>query len=146
MDIPQKQNTLIKGILGALLGGLVGGIAIVLLGQSGLISAFSGVILGFGTLKGYELLSGKMDKRGLWVCFPVMLVVPYLADRFSWSMVIMKGFGYPFGDAFLSVHNVISQRGLQAEYWSTLLFIYAFTVMGTVGTIKKVIKQIREED
>ena len=146
MDIQKKQNRLIMGILGALLGGLVGGVAIVLLGQTGLISAFSGVILGFGTLKGYELLSGKMDKRGLLVCFPVMLAVPYLADRFSWTMVIMKELGCSFGSAFLSVHNVISQHGAQADYWSTLLFIYAFTVMGTIGTIKQVIKQVREED
>lgn len=146
MEVQEKQNALLKGILGALLGGLAGGVAIVLLGQAGLISAFSGVILGFGTLKGYEMFSGRMDKRGLLVCFPVMLAVPYLADRFTWSMVIVKELGFAFGDAFLYVHNVVEHYGLQADYWKTLLFIYAFTAVGTFGTVKQVIKQTREED
>ena len=146
VEIQEKQNALLKGILGALLGGLVGGIAIVLLGQAGLASAFAGVILSVGTLKGYERFSGKMDKRGLMVCFPIMLAVPYLVDRATWTMVIVKELGFAVGDAFLYVHNVVEHYGLQADYWKTLLFIYAFTVVGSIGTVKQVIKQVREED
>ena len=61
MEIQEKQENLALGILGALLGGILGGAAIVLIGQLGMISALSGVVLAFCTLKGYELLGKKLS-------------------------------------------------------------------------------------
>ena len=139
--IPEKQEKVALGILGALIGGILGGAAIVLLGQMGLISAISGVILAFCSLKGYELLAGKLSKLGIVICIVVMLIVPYVADRISWALVIVEEFGWQFGDAFRYVHDVIKEYAMEADYWKDLLFIYAFAVLGACTTVKQAFKK-----
>lgn len=143
MELETKQENMFAGILGALIGGVIGGAAIVLVGQLGLISAISGVILAFCTLKGYELLGKKLSKQGILVCIVIMLAVPYLADRISWALVIMKEFEWLFGDAFLYVHQVVTEFELEANYWKDLLFVYAFTALGAFTMIKQTLKQAK---
>lgn len=140
MEIEVKENRTFLGILGALVGGLIGGAAIVLIGQLGFISAISGFVLAFCTLKGYELLNKSMDKTGIIVSILVMLVVPYLADRVSWALVIVEELGAAFDVAFAVVHGVVEEFELQAEYWRDILMLYGFTALGAFGTVKKVIK------
>ena len=94
-----KENTM-KGLLGAVLGGILGGESIVLLGQLGYVASISGVILAFCTIKGYELLAKEFSKKGLLICVLVMLITPYLADRVDWALVIARDLGMAFGDAF----------------------------------------------
>lgn len=143
MELETKQENMLAGILGALIGGVIGGAAIVLVGQLGLISAISGVILAFCTLKGYELLGKKLSKQGILVCIVIMLAVPYLADRISWALVIMKEFEWLFGDAFLYVHEVVTEFELEANYWKDLLFVYAFTALGAFTMLKQTLKQAK---
>ena len=143
MELETKQESMLAGILGALVGGVIGGAAIVLVGQLGLISAISGVILAFCTLKGYDLLGKKLCKQGILVCIVIMLAVPYLADRISWALVIMKEFEWLFGDAFLYVHQVVTEFELEANYWKDLLFVYAFTALGAFTIIKQTLKQAK---
>ena len=145
MEIQEKQENLALGILGALLGGILGGAAIVLIGQLGIISALSGVVLAFCTLKGYELLGKKLSKQGIIVCLVVMLIVPYFADRISWTLVIMEELQLQFGDAFKYVHDVVEEFELQADYWKDLLFIYGFTALGAFGIVKQAFKQKKED-
>ena len=145
MEIQEKQENLALGILGALLGGILGGAAIVLIGQLGMISALSGVVLAFCTLKGYELLGKKLSKQGIIVCLVVMLIVPYFADRISWTLVIMEELQLQFGDAFKYVHDVVEEFELQADYWKDLLFIYGFTALGAFGIVKQAFKQKKED-
>lgn len=143
MELETKQENKFAGFLGALIGGIIGGAAIVIVGQLGLISAISGVILAFCTLKGYELLGKKLSKQGILVCILIMLVVPYLADRASWALVIMNEFQWAFGDAFLYVHGVVAEFELEADYWKDLLFVYAFTALGAFTIIKQTLKQAK---
>ena len=149
MEVETKQEKMLAGILGALIGGIIGGAAIVLVGQMGLISAISGVILAFCTLKGYELLGKKLSKQGILVCILIMLAVPYLADRVSWALEIVKvseelfGIRWLFGDAFLYVHDVVKERGAEADYWKDLLFVYAFTALGAFTMIRQTLKQAK---
>ncbi len=143
MELETKKENMLAGIFGALIGGIIGGVAIVLVGQLGLISAVSGVILAFCTLKGYELLGKKLSKQGILVCIVIMLAVPYLADRISWALVIMNEFEWAFGDAFLYVHDVVTEFELEADYWKDLLFVYAFTALGAFTMIKQTLKQAK---
>ena len=140
-EITGKQEKVALGILGALLGGVLGGVAIVLLGQLGLISAISGVILAICSLKGYEMLAGKLSKPGVVICIVVMLIVPYVADRISWALVIVEEFGWQFGDAFRYVHDVVKECALEADYWKDLLFIYAFAILGAFTTVTQAFKK-----
>ena len=140
-----REKNVALGVVGALIGGLIGAASIVLFGQLGIVSAFSGMILAFCTLKGYELLAKDLSNTGIMVCIAVMLVVPYLADRFSWALVLVEEFGWLLGDSFLYVHGVVAEYGLEAEYWKDLLFIYAFTAVGAFALLKQKIKEMKKK-
>lgn len=151
MEIQEKKENIALGILGALIGGLIGGASIILFGQMGMVSALSGVILAFCTLKGYELLGKERSVLGTIVCVVIMLAVPYFADRVNWAIAIVKQsaevFGYKvlFGDAFLHAHRFIEYTGNVNNYWKDLLFIYGFAALGAFTIVKQPIKKKTEE-
>ena len=141
MEIQEKRENAAMGILGALIGGLIGGASIVLFGQLGMISALSGLVLAFCTLKGYALLSGKLSKKGVLVCIGIMLVMPYLADRVSWALVFMRELGVLWGDGFKYTHEFVAEFSLEADYWKDLLWLYAFVALGAYGLVQQSIKK-----
>ena len=145
MEIQEKKENFTLGILGALVGGLIGGASIVLFGQLGMISAISGVLLALCTLKGYELLGKERGVLGTVACVVIMLIVPYFADRINWALVIIEELGLAFGDAFLYVHEVVEEFGLEGDYWKDLLFIYGFAALGAFTILKQPIKKKTEE-
>jgi hypothetical protein len=129
------------GHVGPVIGGLIGGASIVLFGQLDMISALSGVVLAFCTLKGYELLGKDLSLFGIIVSIAIMLAVPYLADRVNWALVFVEELGFGFGDAFRYVHEAVEEFGLEADYWKDLLLIYGFAALGAFTIVKQPLKK-----
>ena len=150
MEIQEKKENLALGILGAVIGGLIGGASIVLFSQLGMISALSGVILAFCTMKGYELLGGKLDKKAIAVSVIIMLVVPYFADRVGWAIAYCQAFEengltLPFGDAFGYIYDLLEMDELTGEYIKNILFVYGFAALGAFTIVKQPGKKKTEE-
>ena len=145
VQVIEKKENMIAGLAGALLGALIGAGVMVLLSYLGVIAAISGLILAVCTLKGYELLGGKLSAGGIVICIALMLVTPYLADRAAWALVIQEAYageGVSFGLAFAVVHELIREGAIDATlYWKDLLTIYAFTALGGIGTIVTAFKK-----
>ena len=79
---------MIGGIVGALVGSLLGVACIVILSQLGYVAALSGVVMAVCTLKGYEIGSGKLSKRGIVISVILMLVMTYVGDRLDWAITV----------------------------------------------------------
>ena len=145
--VPEKQENMLTGIVGALLGAAIGAGAIILLGQLGYIASISGFILAVCTLKGYELLGGKLSAKGLIISLVLLLVTPYIADRLDWTILIMKEFsneGVTFGQAFSAVPALIEEGAIvQSEYIKNLLMLYIFTILGAFSTFKGFFKKAK---
>ena len=108
------------------------------------MAAISGVILAVCTLKGYELLGGRLSKRGIVISCVLMAITPYIADRLDWAIVIAQTFadeGVTLGMAFAAVHGVIAENDMVADYFSSLGMVYLFVVMGAFGTLKGLFKK-----
>jgi hypothetical protein len=138
-EIVEKQENVFTGIIGAFLGACIGGAAIVLLNQLGYIASISGLILAVCTLKGYELLGGKRSTTGIIISIALMLIMPYIADRISWALEIVKVFaeeGVTFAAAFASVHEIVELNELTADYFKDLGMVYLFTAIGAIGTLR----------
>ena len=138
----KKEKSFAMGIVGAVIGGLLGAASIILLGQLGVISAISGFVLAFCTLKGFELLGGKLDKKALAVCIVIMAVIPYFADRLNWAIAYYNVFQennmtVAFGDCFKYVHDFIALDELQGDYIKDLLFVYVFAALGGFTIVKQ---------
>ncbi|MBE6957828.1 MAG: hypothetical protein E7447_01565 [Ruminococcaceae bacterium] len=141
----QKKKSFALGVVGAVIGGLLGAASIILLAQAGIISAISGFVLAFCTLKGFELLGGKLDKKSIIVCVVIMLVVPYLAHHTSYAIIFVQNWeDLQFGDAFAHLYNLIDtvdtineNTELISAFIKDLLFIYAFTALGGFTIVKQ---------
>lgn len=137
--VVEKKENVITGIVGALIGAAIGGASIVLLTQLGFIASISGLILAVCTLKGYELLGGKLSTAGILVGVLLMLVTPYIADRISWAIVIQETFaaeGVTFGEAFAAVPYLIEEGGIDfGFYLKDLLLLYLFVILGAFSTV-----------
>lgn len=143
----QKQENVVAGVVGALLGSLVGVIAIIIFSQMGYVAAISGIIMAVCTLKGYELLGGKITKKSVIACVIVMLVMVYVGDRLDWAVVISKELGAGFFDAFRAVPAFLSNGLIESgSYYGNLALIYLFTALGAVPTIMGRLKKKAQEN
>ena len=146
----QKQENVVAGIVGALLGSLVGVLAIILFSQLGVVAAVSGVIMAVCTLKGYELLGGKITKKSVIACVLVMLVMVYVGDRLDWAIVVMRDLGelgIGFFDAFRAVPALLSEGLIESgAYYGNLALIYLFAALGAAPTIMGRLKKKAREN
>ena len=138
--LKERKENIVTGIVGAILGAAIGGASIVLLNQIGFVSSLSGLLLAVCTLKGYELLGGKLSTTGLIVSILLMLFTPYIADRISWALVLMEAFsaeGLGFGTAFAAIPELLSLGMIEAfDFWKDLIVLYLFVILGAFSTVR----------
>lgn len=152
VQTPQKRENVVTGIVGALVGAAIGGGSIILFSQLGLVSALSGLLLAVCTLKGYELLGGKLSITGLIVSVILMAVTPYFADRLDWAILVMNELGLGLGEAFNAIPQMLGE-GYSVRYYaytiepelytSNLLTLYFFVLLGAVSTVITAFKRKR---
>lgn len=136
---PAKQENILTGTIGALIGAAIGALSIILLSQLNIVAAFSGLILAVCTLKGYELLGGKLSTIGIVICVVFMLVTPYFADRLDWAIMLMNelpDWGLSLGDAFGLIPVLLEADAIEAStYWGNLALLYVFVLIGGFSTV-----------
>ena len=138
----QKPENVLTGTVGAILGAVIGAVAIVLLSQLGFVAAVSGLILAVCTFKGYELLGGRLTTRGIIIGCVLILATPYVADRIDWAIVLMqKHSNVTFAEAFAAVPKLLEEGYIVPEaYWTSLIMVYVFAILGAAGTVWSAIK------
>ena len=124
------------GVVGALIGGLIGAAAIILLSQLGVYAAIGGFALAFCSLKGYELLAKGMSIKGIVIAVIIMAVTPFVADALDWGIVIYNDFvssGYEltYIDALTMLPLLLEEGAIEmSDYIKNLLMLYGFTALG----------------
>lgn len=142
-----KRENIVGGIVGALLGALVGVACIVLVSRLGYVAAISGLVMAVCTLKGYEMLGGRLTKKGVAVSVIVMLVMTYFADRLDWTIVIMQEFEEEFFAAYQSMPMLLDMGVITPEsYWSNLALLYLFLLVGSVPIINSSFKKKNQNE
>ncbi|MDE6639885.1 MAG: hypothetical protein K2K63_05115 [Acetatifactor sp.] len=147
----QKKENIAGGIVGAIIGSLLGVVCIVLLSQLGYVAALSGVVMAIGVLKGYELLGGRLTKKGIVISIVIMLIMTYLGDRLDWAIRVLRdGGGADVGNNLFECYRMIPML-LKLEliemtaYIGNLVLLYVFLLLGAVPTIMSKIKEKKEE-
>ncbi len=146
MSKPQKREHPFLGTIGAILGALLGGASIILFSQMGYVAAISGVILAFCTVKGYELLGRRLTNRGAVICIILILIMPYLADRLDWAIMLCETIGEFNGPmllaAFISIPDLLKEGYIeQSTYTQSLVMVYLFAALGAVGSLKDLFRK-----
>lgn len=147
----QKKENIVGGVVGALIGSLLGVVCIILLSQLGYVAALSGAIMAVGVLKGYELLGGKLTKKGIIISVVIMLFMTYLGDRLDWAIVLYRDgggarAGYNVFECYRLVPEMISMEIIEmGSYIANLILLYVFLLLGAVPTIRSKVKEKKEE-
>lgn len=144
----EKNENVIAGIVGALIGAIIGGGCIILFSQLGFIASVSGLILVFCTLGGYRFLGGQLSTKGIVVSILFVIITPYLADRIDWAILLVREmekygaeYSISFSEAFEMIPELLRDGTLDmGEYVSNLVSIYIFALIGAFGTLRDALK------
>jgi len=136
------HSELLKGILGAVCGALLGLIVWVIIYKLGFISAFGGFVIAFGTLFGFEKMGKILNKKSAIICIIIIILTVWLANKVSWALDAyssLKGY-YSFFECFKLLSELIKVSNLTSEYYSDLFMGYFFTVIGSYKMILQVFR------
>lgn len=143
----QKKENIIGGIAGAFIGTLLGAICIILLGQIGYVASISGLVMGVCTLKGYELLSGKLSIKGCIISSILIIAMVYISHRIDYAITIASYFDVDVITSFHAIPNLLSEAIIDgSSYYTNLAMVYVFTLLGAVPTISSTLKNQKASD
>ena len=141
----EKRENVVAGSIGALIGALLGAGCIILVSQLGYIASVSGLVLAVCTLKGYELLGGRLSGKGMIISILFMAITPYLADRIDWAILIMQeleAYKITFGEAFSAFPALLEDGSVEmGVYIKNLLMVYGFTLLGAFATLRNAFRR-----
>lgn len=147
----QKKENIVGGIVGALLGSLLGVLSILILSQLGYVAALSGVIMAVCVLKGYEMLGGKLTKKGIAISVIIMILMTYFGDRVDWAIILLRDAGgadagFSIFECYRLVSYALAKEIIDlASYIANLMLLYAFVALGAVPVIRSKLKEKKEE-
>ena len=132
----KRQENVVAGLVGAFLGALLGVVCTVVIGQLGYVASVSGLIMAVGALKGYELLGGRLSKKGAVISSVLILVMTWLAHRLTWAIALASAAGLGVFESFQTIPELLEAGLLEGPaYWGDLVMLYLFTLLGAVPTI-----------
>ena len=135
-----KRGNPIAGIVGALIGSFAGLFVMVLIGQLGFVSPWTGLVMGVCVAKGYELLSGKFDTVGLVCSILIMVGMTYVGNQLDWAITIARAYEANVFDAFPVVNEVVKANELLPVYYRNLALDYFAMLCGALPTIYGLMK------
>ncbi len=137
-----KENVLL-GTVGAVLGSLVGVVAIILLDRLGFVAAISGVVMAAGTILLYEKFAKGLSGKGIAICIVVMILMTLLAENIAVSISVVQeaaedyGVTLTFGEVFGNLYELIAEDVIDGGvYAGSLALVYLFNALGAFGIIK----------
>ncbi len=141
-----RKENLLAGLVGAFFGSLLGVACILIFSQLGRVAAISGVVMACCTLKGYEMLAGKLTKKGILASILLILFMVYIGDRLDWTIFIVREVGSDWGigfvDAFRYVPEFLADGVIESgSYWGNLVLLYLFTLGGAIPMIVSMVKE-----
>ena len=142
-EILSKKSKLIPGIVGAFLGALIGCVVYFFVWQLGYIAAIAGLVTAVCAFKGYEMLGGTVDKKGVIACVFIIIFAVFFANQIVWAYdaySVYKDYGAGFFDCFRSLQQILTEHELTAEYYGDLAIAYVMTVLGSFRSVVNAFK------
>lgn len=138
-----KQGSVLTGAVGALAGALIGAVPWAIAYYSGWFLAILGLLIGFLSQKGYELLNGKENKaKGIIIIFTTIIgvIVATLAGivftvKIGWSEEL--GYTLSLADSFRIVFSMLAENteGILIDVIKDIVLGLLFAFLGAYQTI-----------
>lgn len=140
------SGNVIGGIVGALIGSLIGIAVWVLIYQLGYISALGGLAMVICSMKGYELLGGRLNKAGIAITCIISILMLLFAEYICLSIEIYKVYNdwsssFTYSEAFYSVPYFLNESDVMGAVVMDLVIGFILMAVGAFGTIKQTYKE-----
>lgn len=144
---PLKEVNFPLGIVGALLGSLIGVIAWVIIYQLGIIAGLVGFVMAVCCFKGYEMLGGRIDKKGIWVALVIAIIMLAVAEYVCLGLEIQSAVSEFYGEigfmeSLRSVPFFLEDSEIMGAVVKDMLFGYGFMAVASYSYIKNIHKQV----
>lgn len=120
-DSEENDSNIVTGVVGATLGALLGVALWVIVSMMGYIAGICGVAMLLAGFKGYELLGGTLDTKGMVTCVLISIIMIFVAVNVSLIAEIIKEFGYATTQR-VGFWNVLNLAWTDAETRRSLIF------------------------
>ena len=137
-NIQSKKSSLVAGLVGAFLGSLIGCILWVLSYHLGYIAGIAGAVTAICAMKGYAILGGHLDKKGVIGSVVIMLIMIFFANKISWSWdaySALEEYGWTFTEVYQDLGYILEETDLVASYYGELAIGYILTLVCSAGSI-----------
>lgn len=145
-SIHTNNSKLVKGVIGAILGGLLSSSIWILLYRIGIIAGIAGFVSAVLVFKGYEFLGKTLDKKGLVASIIILIITIYCSVLLGITISVLTSENYPLTIsnilyAFLALNVLVFERGEHVSaILKDLILAYVFSAIGCFGFVKRVIK------
>lgn len=141
---PLKNVNLPLGIVGAFIGSLIGVIVWVIIYKLGFIAGISGFVMAVCCYKGYELLGGRIDKKGVWIALIIAIIMLAVAEMVCLGLEIYDVYSYYYDlsifDSMSLVPEFLKESEIMGSVIQDLLFGYVFMIAASFSYIRSVLK------
>ncbi len=144
------DSNIVLGIIGAIIGAALGSILWIVIGKIGFIAGIAGLLIAQGAFKGYEMLGGSLDKKGVIASVVISVFVIYYANKVCWAWEVYDNFvdtyNYQFegGQAlqffkqcYTNLYYIIQESGNVGYYVMDIIVGYGLTIWSSYKTIKQ---------
>ena len=139
--------TIIKCIIGAVIGVIPAMILWVILGKIGVVAAICGFLMIFCEMYACSFMTKKNGNMNpviaFVICAVVMLIAVYVCERILWAWElsdVLKEYGLTFSDCFTNFKSLIDGFELNADFTEDLIKSYIFAVIGAVAGASRLFK------
>ena len=149
----EKQDSVIKGALGAVLGAAANILLWIVLSNFGIPGSISGWVAALLSIKLYEYFGGKIQKPGVIICAVSCAVFLLAANYLSWSLQIAAAWNQVAGAQTFTIIDGI--KGLPAYFGNAEFFItcvvrdviisFGMCAAGMITTLIPMFKKRKQE-
>ena len=143
--IPVRKSNVFLGILGAVGGSLVGVVLWIAISLIGFIAGIAGFVMLKFALKGYEKLSGKLDKKGALISLFIAALMVCFANVLDYIIALCRAF-FEWAASLDTVRYVIVNFGTlmtDTESWGgfilNLILGYGLSIWASFGLIREIL-------
>ncbi len=142
--VRSNKSNFIGGLVGALLGALIGSIVWILIHRLGYIAGIGGLVMVICAMKGYSMMGGHLDRKGVICAIAISAVMVFLANKISWSWAAyneLKQYNVSFFDVFRNLEAMLKEiEGGMGAYIKDLAIGYLLTAVASFLYIRSALR------
>lgn len=146
IQVKKSKGNIVTGIVGALLGSLIGVAVWIIIYQLGYIAAIGALVLAVCTIKGYQMLGGKLNVGGVIISMVIAIAMLYFAENAAIAVEICTKYSSEFDNVnFFTAFNFIPKilafsDEAMSGFIHDLVIGYVFLLAAAIPTYMSIYK------